>query len=119
MTMAGRLFIDDVRRITGNIVSIIIVIGLVTIPSLFAWFNIAASWDPFGSMDGLRFAVANEDDGYRSDLLPVKVTIGAEVVDALRANDQLDWTFTTRRDAIDGTRSGTYYAAIVDRKSVV
>ena len=30
------LFVDDVRRLTGNVVSVIIVIGLVAIPSLFA-----------------------------------------------------------------------------------
>ena len=65
------LFVDDVRRLTGNVVSVIIVIGLVAIPSLFAWFNIAASWDPFGNMGAMRFAVANDDEGYQSDLIPV------------------------------------------------
>lgn len=117
MKAMWKLFTDDVRRITGNVVSIIIVIGLVAIPSLFAWFNIAASWDPFGSMGNLKVAVANVDEGYQSDLIPVKVTIGAEVVDTLRANDQLDWTFTTKQDAIEGTRSGSYYAAIVIPKN--
>ena len=107
------LFVDDVRRLTGNVVSVIIVIGLVAIPSLFAWFNIAASWDPFGNMGAMRFAVANDDEGYQSDLIPVRVSIGAEVVDQLRADSQLDWTFTTRQDAIEGTKSGEYYAALV------
>lgn len=107
------LFTDDVRRLTGNVVSAIIVIGLVAIPSLFAWFNIAASWDPFGNMGAMRFAVANDDEGYQSDLIPVRVSIGAEVVDELRADSQLDWTFTTRQDAIEGTKSGEYYAALV------
>lgn len=111
------LFIGDLRRITSNIVSIIIVIGLVAIPSLFAWFNIAASWDPFGNMKDLKFAVANMDEGYRSDLMPMKVTVGAEVVNALRANTELDWTFTTKDQAIEGTKSGKYYAAIVIPKN--
>lgn len=107
------LFADDVRRITSNAVSVIIVIGLVAIPGLFAWFNIAASWDPFGNMGNLKFAVANDDEGYQSDLIPVRVTIGAQVVNELSANTQLDWTFTTRQDAIEGTKSGEYYAALV------
>lgn len=39
-----KLFVGDVRRLTSNIVSIIIVTGLVVIPGLFSWFNISASW---------------------------------------------------------------------------
>lgn len=111
--MLWHVFADDMRRLTGNVVSVICVIGLVAIPSLFAWFNIAASWDPFGNMSNLKFAVANSDEGYSSDLIPVKIDVGDDVVNALRANTQLDWTFTSERDAIEGTKSGEYYAAIV------
>lgn len=32
--------------------------------------------DPFANTGNLKFAVANEDDGYRSDLIPVKINIG-------------------------------------------
>ncbi|MBW3082579.1 YhgE/Pip domain-containing protein [Bifidobacterium phasiani] len=113
MRAVWHLFADDVRRLAGNATAMLVVAGLVAIPSLFAWFNIAASWDPFGNLGDLKVAVADTDEGYRSDLIPVKVTIGAQVVDKLRANDQLDWTFTTERDAIEGTESGAYYAAIV------
>ncbi|PLS29407.1 phage infection protein [Bifidobacterium parmae] len=108
-----RLFVGDVRRMFSNVVSIIIVIGLVSIPGLFSWFNIAASWNPFGDLKNLKFAVASVDEGYKSDLIPVKMTIGDTVVNTLRANSQLDWTITTKDDAIDGTKSGKYYAAIV------
>lgn len=117
MTMIRRIFIDDLRRITGNIVSVIILVGLVAIPSLFAWFNITANWDPFGNLGNLKFAVASVDEGYESDLIPIKVTIGDQVVNELRANSELDWTITTKEDAIDGTQSGKYYAAIVIPKN--
>lgn len=113
MKAIGRLFVDDMRHITGNIVSVIIVIGLVVIPGLFTWFNVAASWDPFSNTGNLKFAVANTDDGYKSELLPVRITVGDQVVDTLRANSQLDWTFTSKADAIDGTKSGKYYAAVI------
>lgn len=109
----ARLFADDVRRVFSNVVSLICVIGLVAIPSLFAWFNIAASWDPFGNVRNLKFAVASLDEGYQSDLIPLKVSVGDQVIDALRANSQLDWTITSRKDALEGTKSGEYYAAIV------
>lgn len=108
-----KLFTGDVRRMCSNVVSIIIVIGLVSIPGLFSWFNIAASWNPFGDLKNLKFAVASVDEGYKSDLIPVTMTIGDTVVNTLRANSQLDWTITTKDDAIDGTKSGKYYAAIV------
>ncbi|OZG62869.1 phage infection protein [Bifidobacterium lemurum] len=113
MKAMWKLFVGDVRRITSNVVSIIIVIGLVAIPSLFAWFNIAASWDPFDNVKNMKFAVANTDEGYQSDLIPVKISVGDQVVNALRANSQLDWTFTTESEAIEGTKSGEYYAAII------
>lgn len=108
-----KLFVDDVRRLTSNVVSIIIVIGLVVIPGLFTWFNVAASWDPFSNTGNLKFAVANNDEGYKSDLIPLKINVGDQVVNTLRANSQLDWTFTSEKDAIDGTKSGKYYAAVV------
>lgn len=112
-----KLFVGDVRRLTSNIVSIIIVTGLVVIPGLFSWFNISASWDPFANTGNLKFAVANDDEGYKSGLIPVKISIGDQVVNTLRANDQMDWTFTTKKEAIDGTKSGKYYAAVVIPKA--
>lgn len=107
------LFVGDIRRLTSNIVSILIVIGLVVLPGLFAWFNIAASWDPFGNTDHLKFAVVNTDTGYRSDVVPVTVTVGDRIVSELHENSELDWTFTSKAEAIDGTKSGKYYAAVI------
>ena len=45
--------------------------------------------------------------------MPIEVNIGEKVVSELRANDQLEWTFTNVDDAIDGAKSGRYYAAVV------
>lgn len=117
MRTIGRIFISDVRHITSNIASIIIVLAITVIPGLFAWFNIAASWNPFGNTGNLQFAIANEDEGYKGDLLPMKVSLGDQVVSTLRANSQLDWTFTSPDKAIDGTKSGKYYAAVIIPKN--
>lgn len=117
MNTIRHIVADDLKRITGNIVSIIIVIGLTAIPGLFTWFNVAASWNPFGNTGNLTFAVASVDEGYQSDLIPVKITIGDQAINALRANSQLDWTFTSKQDAIEGTKSGKYYAAVVIPKN--
>ena len=110
---AWQLYRDDLRRARINVISLVIVLGLVVIPAVFAWFNVAASWNPFGNTRNLTVAVANADTGYKSDLVPMKVNAGEQVVSALRANKQLNWEVTTPAQALEGTKSGKYYAAIV------
>lgn len=111
------IFKRDLSRIRGSVVALIVAVGLVIVPTLYAWFNIAGSWDPYGNTGNLKVAVANSDDGYMSDLIPVRVNIGDTVVSALRENDQLDWRFVSESDAVEGVRSGEYYAAVVIPKN--
>ncbi|MCI9262392.1 YhgE/Pip domain-containing protein [uncultured Adlercreutzia sp.] len=108
-----RLFRNDAKRLFANVMSIIITVGLVVMPSIFAWYNIIACWNVFDNTGNLTVAVANTDEGYQSDLVPIKINVGEQVVSALRANDQIDWIFTDEEDAIDGAKSGRYYAAVV------
>ena len=103
----------DFKRLFSNTVSVIIVLGLVLLPSLFTWYNVLACWDVFGNTGNLKVAVANSDEGYQSELVPLRVNIGEQVVSALRANDQMDWEFVDEQDAIEGVRAGRYYAAVV------
>ncbi|PJM75338.1 YhgE/Pip domain-containing protein [Bifidobacterium simiarum] len=107
------IFARDVRHAAGNVIGVIVVIGLVIVPALYAWFNIAASWDPYSNTSELKVAVASEDEGYKSDLIPVRINVGETVTNTLRANDQLDWQFVNADEAVDGVKSGDYYAAIV------
>ncbi len=39
----------DLSRIRGSVVALIVAVGLVIVPTLYAWFNIAGSWDPSSS----------------------------------------------------------------------
>ena len=103
----------DLRRARRSLIAVVVTFGLIVIPSLFTWFNVAASWDPFGNTRSLRIAIANTDVGYKSDLVPLHINIGDQVVSALRKNDNFDWVIATEDEAIEGTRSGDYYAAIV------
>lgn len=107
------LFKDDLKSIRSNTITFVIVVGLVVLPSIFSWYNLLACWDVFDNTGRLNVAVANSDDGYKSDLVPLRVNMGDQVVSALRANDDLHWVFTDEEDAIDGARSGRYYAAVV------
>ncbi|WP_034876097.1 YhgE/Pip domain-containing protein [Bifidobacterium moukalabense] len=111
------IFRRDMRHATSNVIALIVSMGLVIVPALYAWFNIAASWDPYDNTKSLKVAVANVDSGYKSKLIPVRINVGETVLSALRANHQLDWQFVDSAKAVDGVKSGEYYAAIVIPKS--
>lgn len=113
MKMIWGIFKRDMCHATRNVIAVIVSMGLVVVPALYAWFNIAASWDPYGNAKALKVAVANNDKGYKSDLIPVRVNVGETIISTLHANDQLDWQFVKSDKAIDGVKSGEYYAAIV------
>lgn len=113
MRKIAELFKRDLSRVRGSVVACIVAVGLVIVPTLYAWFNIAGSWDPYGNTGNLKVAVANSDEGYLSDLIPVRVNIGDTVVSALRENESIDWEFVREDAAVEGVRSGEYYAAVV------
>lgn len=112
-----KIFKSDLKALNQNVISVILTVGLVIMPSMFVWYNVLACWDVFGHTGNLKVAVANTDEGYKSDLLPIEVNVGNEVVNALRGNDQMKWVFTSEEDAIDGAAGGRYYAALVIPKS--
>ncbi len=118
MRNIARIFQNDVKNVSRNVIALVVVVGLVIVPCLYAWFNIAGSWDPYGNTGNLKIAVANVDEGYKSDLVPVEVNIGENVTSSLRANDNFDWVFVnSKHDAVEGVRSGEYYAAVIIPKS--
>lgn len=104
---------QDFRQATRNTISVMVLVGVVLIPSFFAWFNVLSSWNPFDNVDNLKVAVASADEGYESNLFPMRMNVGDQVVSQLRANSDIDWQFVTEDEAIEGTRSEEYYAAIV------
>lgn len=113
MKAIWEIFRADLSRAHRSVISMVVVLGLVVLPSFFAWFNISASWDPFANTKNLRIAIANTDKGYKSDLIPLEVNIGNRVVAALRTNEQFNWVIDSEEQAIEKTRSGEYYAAVV------
>ncbi len=110
MKRIGTIFITDIRGIVTNWAAAIIVLGLVGLPSLYAWFNIAASWDPYGQTGGLRVAVVNDDRG--ADLRGNRQNFGDEIVASLKENKAIGWAFTDDRQALKGVQHGDYYASI-------
>lgn len=113
MRKIWQIFCLDVRNGTMNVIAGIVCIGLVIVPSLYAWFNIAGSWDPYANTKNLKVAVANTDTGYTSQIAPIDINVGDKVTSALRENDQIGWVITDKDDAMEGLESGAYYAAII------
>ncbi len=113
MKQIFKVFLQDLRHIKMNVIALIVAVGICVVPSLYAWFNIAGSWDPYSSAKNIKIAVANTDQGYQGELIALKMNLGDQVVESLRANDQLDWQFTDQEEAEEGVRSGKYYAAII------
>lgn len=104
---------NDFRVIRQNTMTGIMVFGLVLIPLLFTCFNVLASWEPFENTEKLKIAVASNDRGHRTDIGAIDLNLGNEVLSKLSRNHDIDWRITDSNDAIDGTKSGDYYAAIV------
>ncbi|MEK4977675.1 YhgE/Pip domain-containing protein [Bacillus sp. FSL K6-6540] len=106
------IYSADIRRIVRNWAAAVIIGGLALLPSLYAWFNIEASWDPYGQTSGVSIAVANLDKG--TTLRDQPINLGKEIVESLHHNEKLGWRFTEdSENAIQGVRRGTDYAAIV------
>lgn len=101
----------DLRRIVTNWAALMIIIGLIFLPSMYAWFNIKSAWNPYGNTKGLKVAIVNEDRG--ATVLNKNINIGKEVVHALKKQPTLGWIFTNQKDADQGVKHGKYYASII------
>ena len=112
MKKAFQIFKRDLQRLLRNPVAMVITIGVCIIPSLYAWYNIEANWDPYGNTSGVRIAVANEDRGVETELTG-ELNAGEQTVEKLRENDALGWVFTDAESAKEGVYRGDYYAAII------
>lgn len=112
MKKAAEIFKRDVLRLWHNRTAMLVVIGIMIIPSLYAWFNIAANYDPYSNTGEIKVAVANEDRGTETALTG-ELNAGNAIEAKLKENHDLGWTFVKRDEAIEGVKSGRYYAAIL------
>lgn len=113
MRKAFQIFKRDLRRLLKNPVAVIVTIGVAIIPSLYAWFNILANWDPYENTSTVPIAVVIDDEGAKVGDMG-QINAGDMIREQLEENTQLGWTFLDSEDeAVEGVRSGRYYAAFV------
>lgn len=114
MKMILKIFRKDIKRISTNVVAVVVIMGLSVLPCLYAWFNIISNWDPYGpdATSNIQVAVYSQDRGI--EIGGVGLNVGESVVTALESNTTIGWVFTdSAADGIDGVYTGEYYAALI------
>ena len=110
------IFRKDIKEVFRKTNTWIIIIGLIFLPSMYAWPNILSSWDPYGHTNNIKVAVTSEDEGATVD--GKELNLGNSLVEGLKNNKNLDWQFVSnKQQAENGVRIGDYYASIVVPKN--
>lgn len=106
------IYKEDLKRVFTNYAAIIVILALCILPSLYAWFNIKASWDPYGqeATSQIKIGVINNDKG--TELNGKAINIGDQVIDQLKENDLMGWQFVDEAEGERALEEGTFYATI-------
>lgn len=110
MIKVFKIFFRDLRTISRNIAALIIVIGLCILPSLYAWINIKACWNPYSNTGNLPVAIVNADEG--AVFNGKAVNVGNSVIEQLKKNKSIGWVFVDEWQGNYGLNEGKYYALI-------
>ena len=110
------IFRNDIKEVFRKTNTWIIIVGLIFLPSMYAWPNILSSWDPYGHTNNIKVAVTSEDTGATVD--GKELNLGNSLVEGLKNNKNLDWQFVSNKEEAEkGVRIGDYYASIVVPKN--
>ena len=103
----------DLQHVRGNVIALLVCMGLIVMPSLYAWFNIAGGWDPYANTSQVKVALANSDEGLQGSIIPLRINVGERVVNSLAGSSKIGYEVTSEDKAVDGVAAGEYYAAVV------
>ena len=107
------IFANDIRSVSKQFFAVAIALAISILPALYAWVNIYANGNPYVNTGNIRIAVASNDKGITLDS-GEHVNMADEVFDELKESKSIGWQFPESSDeAIEGVKSGKYYAAIV------
>ncbi|NLL77064.1 MAG: YhgE/Pip domain-containing protein [Clostridiales bacterium] len=98
------------HAIFKNKILLISFIVISFIPILYASFFLKSVWDPYGKTGNLPVAVVNEDKEvkYNGETL----NVGAELVDQLKEDENLNWEFVSAKEAQNGLKNQKYYMIV-------
>ena len=107
------IFKSDIRAIVKYFFVLVIVVALGVMPSLYAWINIYANWDPYVNTGNLPIALASRDSGINLKN-GTHVNNAEEVIADVKDDEDAAYTpLDDPEEAIEGVRAGKYYAALV------
>ena len=107
-----KIYKADMKKVRTNWVAFIIIGGLACLPSLYAWVNIKASWDPYSNTNGVKVGIVNKDKG--ATLKGKDLNIGEGVAESLKDNKKLGWVFYENEDeGKAAVEKGKVYAIII------
>ncbi|NFL97165.1 YhgE/Pip domain-containing protein [Clostridium botulinum] len=106
-----KIYKRDLQNIIMNWVAIVVMLGLMILPSLYAWFNIKSSWDPYSNTKSISVAVVNKDKV--AFFKGQSINVGEELVNKLKINKNIGWKFVDEKEAEKGVKYGKYYASIM------
>lgn len=104
------VFGRDLGTIKSNRAALAIVLLLCLLPSLYAWVNIYACWDPYAMTGNLPVALVNNDEG--TVMNGEVINVGERVMEELKENRSIGWQFVDPWQANYGLNEGRYYALI-------
>ncbi|UJF32474.1 YhgE/Pip domain-containing protein [Paenibacillus hexagrammi] len=105
------IYASDWKHIFKVPTGIFLMVALAVLPSVYDWVNVISVWDPYAHTEGIKIAVTSEDEG--AIVQDKTVNIGHDVMESLKTNRKLGWTFVDEEEAKRGVERGDYYASIL------
>ncbi|MFS0659612.1 YhgE/Pip domain-containing protein [Niallia alba] len=104
------MFKHDWKAILTNRKTLVTIIIMAFIPIMYSGIILGSFWDPFGRTDKLPVAVVNQDKP--TEVNDSEMTIGEDLIEQLKEDDNFDWHFVSKKQADEGFRSNEYYMVI-------
>lgn len=98
------------KKIKANKLLLVSFIVICCIPLLYASFFLKSMWDPYGKTENLPIAVVNEDKSV--DFEGKTLSIGNDIINELKSDNSLDWTFVSSKKAQQGLKDREYYMIV-------
>lgn len=108
--MINRLFSKDSLAVLKDRKLMIAIVAVIFVPLLYAGMFLWAFWDPYDRLDDIPVAIVNEDVPYKFE--NETLTLGDELVDKLKDEDEFDFHFVERQAGYKGLKNEDYYILI-------
>ena len=105
------IFKNDLKSLSKSTMAIIVVVGIIIIPGIYAWLNIGSNWNPYSNTGNIPIAVVNQDEG--ATIAGEAFNIGNSIADSLKENDNMKWIFTDEESAMKDVEASNIYGAII------